>query len=78
MSTRGRARFGGDWHGKDSFELVAVSANVLASHVSAGSGSAGRGSVRRGFPRTLLSWWRFPRMSRRGEVWQGLAWLGEV
>ena len=30
MARRGRARFGEVWRGEDSFELVAVSANVKA------------------------------------------------
>jgi hypothetical protein len=53
MARRGRARFGEVWHGEDSFELVADSANITARH-----GWARRGVARFGRARTLLSWWR--------------------
>jgi hypothetical protein len=49
----GMVRLGQAGRGKDSFELVAVSANVKS-----GQCATGQGWVRRGMARTLLSWWR--------------------
>ena len=68
----GMVRLGQAGHGEDSFELVAVSANVEAGHGLARTGRARPGSAWLGGAwqgKDSFELVAVPRMSRRGWTW---------